>query len=226
MKGTIVNAAGVLIGSGIGLLFRQGIPSRYQATVMNGLALAVTLIGLQMAVKTQNILIVIISLVIGGIIGEALDLDAALNRIGEWLTKKLGDKHSNAGRGFITASLVYCIGAMAVVGSIQDGLTGDASTLYAKSMLDTISAVVFASSMGIGVALSSISVFLYQGTITMLAGFLAPVLNAAVIAEMTAVGGLLIVGVGLMMLEIKTMKLANLLPAIPLAAITTLLWPV
>jgi len=226
MKGTIVNTVGILLGSGVGLVLRRGIPPRYQLTVMNGLALAVILIGLQMAVKTNNVLIVIISLVLGGIVGEALDLDAGLARLGDWLTRKAGSAGSNVGQGFITASLVYCIGAMAIVGAIQDGLTGDATTLYAKSMLDTISAIIFASSLGIGVAFSSISVFIYQGLITALASYLAPVLSDAVIAEMTAVGGLLIVGIGLMMLEIKTMKLANLLPAIPVAAVVTMFWPI
>ncbi|EAX47000.1 protein of unknown function DUF554 [Thermosinus carboxydivorans Nor1] len=225
MKGTIVNTVAVLVGSGVGLLLKRGIPVRYQQTVMQGLALAVLLIGLQMAFKTHNIVVVILSMVLGGIVGEAIDIDERLNRLGDFVTARLGSEYGNAGQGFITASLVFCVGAMAIVGSLQDGLTGDATTLYAKSTLDAISSIVFASSLGIGVALSSIVILVYQGGLTLLAGSLSAVLSESVIVEMTAVGGVLIVGIALMMLEIKKIKVANLLPAIPVAAILTLLWP-
>lgn len=221
MKGTIVNALAVLAGTGAGMLLKKGIPERYQQTVMQGLALTVSLIGLQMAMKTQNILVVIISMVSGAVIGERLNIDNWLRQIGESLSARMGNKHGNVADGFITASLVFCIGAMAVVGSIQEGLTGDTTTLYAKSLIDGIASIVLASSLGIGVAFSSISIFLYQGTITMLAGLFSHVLSEAAIKEMTAVGGLLIVGIGLLMLEIKQIKVANLLPAIPMAVIIT-----
>lgn len=225
MKGTLVNAAGILGGSIIGLLLKKNIPVQYQQTVMHGLALAVGLIGLQMALKTQNILIVIVSMVIGGLIGEFLDIDRCLNRVGAWLTVRMGSKYGSVGEGFITGSLVFCVGAMAIVGSIQDGLTGDASTLYAKAMLDTVASVVFASGMGIGVALSSISVLLYQGMVTLLASSLSGFISDVMIREMTAVGGLLIIGISLLILEIKIIKVANLLPAVPVAAVIVLLWP-
>lgn len=225
MKGTLVNAAAVLAGSGIGLFFRKGIPPRFQQTVMQGIALTVFLIGLQMALKAQNIVVVILSIVLGGIIGEILKIDWHLDRLGEWLNGRLGREYGNVGQGFITASLLFCVGAMAIVGSLQDGLTGDATTLYAKSTLDAISSIVFASSMGIGVALSSIVILIYQGGITMLAGLFSTILSTAVVTEMTAVGGLLIVGISLMILEIKSVKVANLLPAIPMAAVLTILWP-
>ena len=223
MTGTLVNVAGIVGGSIIGLLLKKNVPVKFQQTVMQGLALSVGLIGLQMALKTQNILIIIISIVIGGLIGEFVDIDKYLNRIGEWLTARMGEKYGNAGEGFITGSLVFCVGAMAIVGSIQDGLTGDASTLYAKAMLDTVASVVFASGMGIGVALSSISVLVYQGAITLLASCLSSYISDGMINEMTAVGGLLIIGISLLMLEIKTIKVANLLPAVPIAAIVFLL---
>lgn len=226
MKGTIVNAAAVLLGSGIGLLLKRGIPEKYETTIMQGIAMAVGLIGLQMAFKTQNILIVIISLVLGAIIGEAINIDKWLNKAGERLTERLGSQYGDAGRGFVTASLVFCIGAMAVVGSIQEGLTGDASTLYAKATLDGITSVVFASSFGIGVAFSSAAILVYQGTLTLLAMAFGNVLSSSAIVEMTAVGGLLIVGICLLMLEVKTIKVANLLPAIPMAAAIAALWPV
>lgn len=225
MKGTLVNAAGIISGSIVGLLCKSNLPLKYQQTVMQGLALSVGLIGLQMASKTQNILIVIISMVIGGLLGEFIDIDKWLTRLGDELTKRIGSKYGDAGQGFITGSLVFCVGAMAIVGAIQDGLTGDASTLYAKAMLDTVASAVFASGMGIGVALSSIPVLLYQGGITLLASNLSGVISDEMIKEMTAVGGLLIVGISLLILEIKTIKVANLLPAVPVAAIIVLLWP-
>ena len=218
MKGTLVNAAGVLLGSGLGLLIKKNIPSKYQQTLMQGLALTVGLIGLQMAFKTQNIMTVIVSVVIGSLVGEWMDIDRRLNQAGQWLGKKVGSQYGDVGQGFVTASLVYCVGAMAILGSIQEGLTGDASTIYAKSMLDSISSVIFSSGMGIGVAFSSISILLYQGSITLLAGLLHNVISDNAIREMTAVGGLLIVGLSLIMLEIKTIKVANMLPAIFVAA--------
>lgn len=223
LKGTLVNAIGILCGSGIGLLLKENVPVKYQQIVMQGLSLSIGLIGLQMALKTQNILVIIISMVIGALIGEFIDIDGRLARVGEWLTVKMGNKYGSVGEGFITGSLVFCVGAMAIVGSIQDGLTGDASTLYAKAMLDTIASIVFASGMGIGVALSSVSVLLYQGTLTLLASSLSGFISDGMIREMTAVGGLLIIGISLLVLEIKTIKIANLLPAVPIAAVIVLL---
>lgn len=217
MKGTIVNTLAVLAGSGIGLVLKRGISERFRQTILQGVALAVLLIGLQMAQKTHNVLIVIVSLVLGAIIGEAADLDGSLNRFGAWMDKRFRGVQGGVSEGFITASLMFCVGAMAIVGAIQDGLTGDASTLYAKSMLDFISAVVFASTFGIGVALSAGSVLVYQGTITILASILSSYASTGLMDEMTAVGGLLIVGLSFTMLEIKKVKVVNLLPAIFIA---------
>lgn len=225
MKGTIVNVAAILIGSGLGIALKKGIPTKYQETVVQCLGISVGLIGLQMALKTQNILAVIISLVLGALIGEFFNLDAWLNRMGDWLTAHFGKQYGNVGQGFVTASLIYCIGAMAIVGSIQDGLTGNADTLYAKAMLDGVFSVVFASTLGIGVMLSGVTVLLYQGSITLLAGIFSTVLSEAMITEMTAVGGVLIIGISLTTLELKKIRLANLLPAIPVAAVLIALWP-
>lgn len=225
MKGTLVNSAVVLLGSGIGVLLRRGFAERYQKTVMQGLGLAVLLIGIEMSLKTKNVLIVILSLVIGGLLGEWIDIDKRLNRFGAWLSEQTKGVYGDVGQGFVAASLIYCVGAMAIVGSIQDGLTGDATTLYAKSMLDGISSVVLTSAMGVGVALSSVSILLYQGSITLLAGQLSTVLGDAVVREMTSVGGILIIGIAFLMLEVKSIKVANLLPAIILAAAITTYWP-
>ena len=155
IQGSVVNAAAIVAGTAVGLLLRKGIQERYQQTVLAGVAMSVGLIGVTMALKTQNILLVIVSMVLGGLVGEFLDIDARLEKMGAWLTQRLGAQYGNVGQGFVTASLVFCIGAMAVVGSIQDGMTDDAATLYAKATLDGIASAVFASSMGAGVALSA-----------------------------------------------------------------------
>ena len=214
MKGTIANTAAVVLGTSLGLLLQKGIPERFKTTIMQGLSLAIFLIGVQMALKTGNILIVIGSLVIGGLIGEALKLDRMLEKLGQWFEKRLSTSTGSISKGFVTSSLVYCVGSMAVVGAIQDGLTGNAEVLYAKSMLDGIASVVFSSTLGFGVMLSAISVFIYQGTITLLASYAGTLMTPAAIAEMTATGGLLIVAIAANMLEVAAIKVVNLLPAV------------
>lgn len=224
MKGTVANVVSILAGSVVGLLIKSGIPEKSQNTIMQGLGMATFIIGVQMAIKSQNILIVILSIVSGALVGEALKIDERLQCLGDWMTKKVGSRYGNVGEGFITASLIYCVGAMAIVGSIQDGLTGDASTLYAKSILDGVLSIVLTSSMGIGVALSSFSILVYQGGITLLAGQISSVFSEAVVREMTAVGGVLILGIAMIIMDVKKINVANLLPAIPLAAVITILW--
>lgn len=225
IKGTVVNAVAIVAGTAAGLLLRRGIQERYQQTVLSGVAMSVGLIGITMALKTQNILLVIVSMVLGGLLGELLDIDARLERLGAKLTRRLGQQYGDIGQGFVTASLVFCVGAMAVVGSIQDGMTGDASTLYAKATLDGIASAVFASSMGAGVALSAAPVFLYQGAISLAAAAFGATLPPAAVTEMTAVGGLLIVGISMRMLRLGQVRIANLLPAVFVAAALACFWP-
>jgi len=182
---------------------------------MQGIGLAVVMIGISNALKTQNMLLVIVSLVIGGLVGQTARIEKKLDTLGDYVQKKLGgEKNSTISQGFVTASLIFCVGAMAIVGSLDAGLKSDYMTLYAKSMLDGITSIVLASTMGIGVAFSAIAVFLYQSAITLASGGLAPFLSDMVIAEMTAVGGILILGIGLSMLEIKKFNIGNLLPSI------------
>ena len=225
--GTVVNAAAILAGAALGLVLRKGLPDRWQETIMHAIGLSVTVIGIQMAMKTNNIIIVIISLVAGSIIGEYFDIDKALNRFGSWIGAKLtkdNKKNSAAaiiGQGFVATSLIYCVGAMAIVGSIQEGLTGDASTLYAKSILDGITAIIFAANMGVGVALSALSVAIYQGTITLLAGSMEAIMTPVLLAELTATGGILIIAIGLNMLKLVQIRIANMLPAIIAAGFVT-----
>ena len=225
IQGSVVNAAAIVAGTAVGLLLRKGIQERYQQTVLSGVAMSVGLIGVTMALKTQNILLVIVSMVLGGLIGEFLDIDARLERMGAWLTQRLGAQYGNVGQGFVTASLVFCVGAMAVVGSIQDGMTDDAATLYAKATLDGIASAVFASSMGAGVALSALPVLLYQGGFSLAAAAFGATLPTEAVTEMSAVGGLLIVGISMRMLNLGEIRIANLLPAVFVAPLLVLFWP-
>ncbi|KKC30334.1 DUF554 domain-containing protein [Caldanaerobacter subterraneus] len=215
MLGTIVNSIAIIVGGTIGTLLKVGIPDRFKNIVMQGVALSVAIIGISSGLQFNNLMLVIMSLVIGGVIGEALDIEGYLNRLGDTLQRKLSkDNGSTISKGFVTASLVYCVGAMAIVGSLKEGLSGDHSILFAKSVLDGISSIIFASTFGVGVIFSAISVFLYQGSITVGASFLQGLLIKPVIDDMTAVGGVLIFAISLNMLEIKSIKVANLLPSI------------
>jgi uncharacterized protein len=214
MVGTIVNAAAIFVGSILGLILKKGISEKLKKTVMDGLALCIILIGISGALKSSNTLLIIISIIIGGITGEIIDIDLKLKKLGDKLEKKLSKNGSKFSEGFVAATLLFCVGSMAIVGSIEAGLTGNYKTLFAKSMLDGISSVIFSSTLGVGVMFSGISVLFYQGTITLLSGLLAGILTEAMTAEITAVGSLLILGLGLNMLNITKIKVANLLPAI------------
>ncbi len=214
MIGTIVNAFAIIAGSLLGLLLKKGIPEGYKKTVMQALSLAVILIGIKSALQTDDILIVIISLAVGSVIGEFVGIESGLEKLGEWIEGRFSTENGSVSKGFVTASLVYCVGSMAIVGSFESGLTGNHQTLFAKSALDGISAIIFASSMGIGVLLSFIPVFLYQGLLTVTAGLIKPFLVASVIAQMSATGGLLIAAIGINLLGIVKIRVGNMLPAI------------
>lgn len=218
MLGTIVNVIAIIIGSIFGNLVKTGLPERVKTTIMQGFSLTVMLIGLSMAIKTQNILTLALSILIGGIIGELLRIEDGLDHLGQYISKRLGGSSSTFSQGFVTASLVYCVGAMAIMGAIESGLTGHHTILYTKSLLDGVSSVIFASTMGIGVVFSAIPVFIYQGAITLGAVLIKPLLTAAIIREMTATGGLLIFGIGFnLLLDKLHIKVGNLLPAILVA---------
>lgn len=214
MLGTIVNAAAVVIGALVGVFLNKGIKEEYTKTIMDGMALTVVIIGIMGAVKMENLILVLASIVLGSIIGEKLDLDKRLEKLGDSLGKRFGKGDSNFAKGFIMASLVYCIGAMAIIGALESGLTGDHSTLFAKSVLDGVSAIIFSSTLGIGVAFSAIPLFLYQGGIALLAGLVKDLFTPSVITEMSAIGGILILAIGINILGIKKIKIANMLPAI------------
>jgi len=214
LLGTIVNTLSIIVGSLIGLSFRGKIPEKYSQTIMHGIGLAVVLIGIKTALNTDAILIVIISFVIGSIIGEFLCIEDRLESLGLWIGKRFSGTSDGIAKGFVSASLLYCVGAMAIVGAMESGLTGNHQTLFAKSILDGVGSIIFASTMGIGVIFSAISVFVYQGLITVAASSIKPYLLPEVVSQMSAVGGLLIFAIGINLLDIKKIKIGNMLPAI------------
>ena len=217
MLGTIVNSIAIIIGSLVGVLFKRGIPEKLSDTIMKGVGLSVMLIGLLNALEVNNLLLLIFSILIGAIIGELIDIDAKLRKFGMKLESRF--KGGNISEGFVAATLLFCIGSMAIVGSIESGLTGNHQILYAKSILDGVISIVFASSLGIGVALSAVSVFLYQGIITVSATLMKDVLTEIAITDISAVGGLLIVSLGINMIFGNKVKTANLLPAVVIPGI-------
>lgn len=224
--GTIINAMAIIIGGLIGIILKKGIPERFKDTIMQAIGLAVLIVGFSGSLQgifsitadgklDRNYIVgMILSLVIGSLIGEALNIEEGLEKLGMWFQNKYAGKESNFAKGFVTASLVYCVGAMAIVGSLEDGLYGKIDILLAKSMLDGISAIVFSATLGIGVLLSSLPVLTYQGTITLLAGVLKPLLSDIVVSQMSLVGSVLIMAIGFNLLEIKKFKVGNMLPAI------------
>ena len=214
MLGTIVNALAVLAGGVVGSFLKRGVSKKINETILMAMGLFVVLIGLKSALQLGDFLLMIFALAIGGAIGEAIDIEAALTRFGEKVETRLGGQEHGIAKGFVTTTLVYCVGSMAIVGSIESGLTGVHTTLFAKAAIDGITAVVFASTLGIGVALSSISILLYQGTITILAGFLKGVFVGQALVEISAIGGLLVAAIGLNIMGISKIRVGNLLPSI------------
>lgn len=216
MTGTWINVAAVLLGSLAGLALRRALPSRMAETVLQGVGLAVLLVGLQMSLETTNVLLPLFSLALGGAIGEAMGLEARLDRVGQWLQSKTAflDPGGRVNEGFVTATLLFLVGPMAIVGAINDGLLGDSALLITKSMLDGISAMALASTLGVGVAMSAGPLLLYQGTISLAAGAARALFTDALIQEMTATGGLLVVAIGLNLLRLGSLRVGNLLPAL------------
>lgn len=219
MIGTIVNSIVVIIGCLIGIIFKGKLKENITDTIMSGLGLCILYIGISGSLKGENTLLIIICIVIGALIGELIDIDNWINRLGKVIENQVNKGVKNnisITEGFVTASLLFCVGAMAIVGSLESGLRGNYDTLFAKSIIDGVTAIILTSTLGIGVIFSAITIFLYQGTITLGAGILANALNDVVINNMTAVGSLLIIGIGLNVLGITKIKVANLLPAVVL----------
>ena len=226
--GTIVNTATVILGAALGLLLKKALPKKLGDALVTGVALCVLFIGVEGSLKCTNPLVMIISMVLGTVVGTLIDLDGKIHRLGEKVERKF-DKPSSKitnsetktptakstfGAAFVQSFLLFCVGAMTVTGSIESGLTGDNTTLFAKSVLDLVSSTIYASTMGAGVFLAAPALFVYQGAITLIAAVAGNFLTSYMIAEMTAVGSLLIIGIALNMLGITKLKLMDYIPAI------------
>jgi uncharacterized membrane protein YqgA involved in biofilm formation len=223
MTGTFINVIAILAGSGLGLLFGSRLSDRLKSTVLSGMGIFTAAVGMQMFLKTENPLVVLGALIAGAMLGEWLKIETWLENRGAWLERRL--RRGSAGgadtpfvRGFLAASVLYCTGPMAVLGSISDGLSGDYLTLSIKSVLDGFLSIAFASTLGVGVAFSALPVFAYQGALTLLAAQLNAAFTTAMMNEMTATGGILLIGIGISsLLEIKKIRVGNFLPALAIA---------
>lgn len=219
MLGTIVNTGTVVGGALIGVLIHSRMPERITKTTFQGIGLFTLYIGFTMAMKTGNVLVMVFSIVLGAIFGELLNLEARMEKVSEWGKRKVGSKNDKFTEGFVTAFMLFCMGSMTILGSIEEGLGGEPTLLLAKSFLDGFGAVALASSLGIGVLFSAVPLFFYQGGLTLLAGLVQGYLTEPIINEVSAVGGLMLIGLGITILEIKKLKILNLLPALVFAGI-------
>lgn len=221
LQGTLVNISAVVVGCLAGRWVGSYLSARMRQTMMTGLGLAVLLIGFQLALESNQVMIVIGSLILGGLIGEGLGIEKRLEDLGKQLQKRFSGMGAIS-EGFVTASLLYCVGAMAIMGALQDGMGGKPTILYAKAALDGVASIALTSTLGIGVIFSIVPLFLYQGSITLAAGMASSILTEPVVTEMNAVGGLLIIGIAIDLLGIKRLPVGNLLPAVFVAI--GLLW--
>ncbi len=222
MVGVLVNVATVLAGSLIGLVFKKGISKKYTDAVMVGIGFCTILIGVQGMLKGENVLVSIVAMVLGAIVGTAIDIDGRLNKAGDFLSsglKKGSSDKVSLTEGFVTASLVFCVGAMTIVGSLNSGLKGDHTMIFTKSTLDFFSSMMLSASLGIGVPFAAIFVLVFQGALVLLSGLLAPVLSDGAIAEITCVGSLMIMALGLNLTGLGKFKVANYTPALIFAPI-------
>jgi uncharacterized membrane protein YqgA involved in biofilm formation len=219
LLGTLANVTAIVFGTLLGLALRRRLPRRIISLSTQGLGLVTALIGAQMIISTQNVLIVLVSIVTGGVVGELIRIEDRLDAFGARIEKRFSRRRGTFAKAFVTSSLLYCIGPIAIIGALQDGLRGDYSILLTKSGLDGVASVAFASTLGIGVLFSALPVLAYQGSITIAAFMLEPYLTTPVVNEMTATGGLLILGIALNLLQVAKIKVGNMLPAILVAAI-------
>ncbi len=214
MNGTLVNTAAIIVGGLIGISAGGYLPERIKTIMVQALGLSVVLVGLKMALSVTDLIVTIGCLLVGAITGELIRIEYWVARLGEWMRIRFRSNSSTFAEGFMSASILYLTGAMMIVGSIQDGTIGDSTTLYVKSLLDGVIAIPLASTFGIGVAFSAISVFLVQGSITLLASHLLFMQDPDVLNAVTVTGGLLIVGIGMNLLKITKISIGNFLPAI------------
>ncbi|MFE8704084.1 DUF554 domain-containing protein [Cytobacillus sp. FJAT-54145] len=223
LLGTLVNGLLIIIGTLLGKLLHR-IPEKMKGTVMHAIGLAVMVLGLQMGFKSENFLIVILSLVFGAVIGEFFDLEGKLNKLGDWIEKKVGSKgQGSISQGFVTATLIFVIGAMAIIGALDSGIRGDHDVLYTKAIIDGFTSLILTTTLGIGVMFSAIPVMIYQGLIALFATQIDRLIPQALmdsfILEMTATGGIMIFAIGINLMGITKIRVANLLPGILVVAV-------
>ena len=214
MLGTLVNSFAIFVGGIIGILFKNFIPEKITEALLKASGLAVITVGIKLSLVGENLTLLIMSVIIGTGIGELINIERKLDNFGAFVESKMKNKQSNVNLGFVTCTLMYCVGSMSIMGAIQSGLTGNHEILFSKAVLDGIMSATMAVSMGVGVILSSVSVLIYQGIITLLAQLMQTLLSDVVVTEMTAIGGTLIMAIGLNFLEIKRIKVGNMLPAV------------
>ena len=223
MVGVLVNVALVILGSLLGLLFGRLLPEKLSKAAMTGIGLCTLFIGIQGSLKAESPLVLIAAMVLGVVLGTLLDIDGFVTRLGDKAQALTKGRGGSVSEGFVTASLLFCVGAMAVVGSLEAGLAGNNATLYTKSALDFVAALFLAASLGIGVALSALSVLVYQGSIALLAGLLAPVMTPGAVTALSSTGSLVIVALGLNLLGITKIKVADFLPALIIAPVISII---
>jgi uncharacterized membrane protein YqgA involved in biofilm formation len=214
LSGTILNALTVLLGGTLGMLVGSRLPERVRTTIFNGLGLLTLLVGVQMALTTGNVLILLGSILLGGLAGEALRVQDRIERFGDQVQARLAKGDSQFSEAFVASSLLFCVGPLTITGSLQNGLARDPGPLALKSMLDLFSSFAFGASLGAGVLASIGTILVFQGGLSLGAGLFAGVLQAEVVRELTATGGLLIMGIGIELLRLKDLRLANFLPAL------------
>jgi len=227
--GTIINAIAIIIGGGLGLLFQKGFSERVSQTALQVLGLFSMVVGLTMAIQGKELILILISLVLGAVLGEVIHIEDRLDKLGSSLEKRLHLTEKSPAKGFIYTSLLFCVGSMAIVGSITDGLKGAPSILVTKAMMDGIISIPFAANMGIGVLGSSVPILLYQGGLTLLAWKLQSFFTPLMIGELTSVGGVIVMGIGINILGLQKVRVGNLIPALPFIILVIYLkgwiWP-
>jgi uncharacterized membrane protein YqgA involved in biofilm formation len=227
MLATVINALAVIVGSLIGLLVKRGLSPRYEQAIFSAAGMTTLVLGMQMALETRHILAFVLALILGGLLGTLLDVEGRVLRCGELLKARFAREQEGGAfaRGFLAASILFCSGAMAIVGSFKAGTEGDYTLILTKSVLDGFISILFASAMGVGVAFSALSVLLYQGALTLLSVWAKPYVSPLMLAELTGVGGVLVLMIGINLLNLRTLKTGDFLPALLLMALLVLLMP-
>ncbi|MCD4772020.1 MAG: DUF554 domain-containing protein [Bacteroidales bacterium] len=224
MTGTLINVAAVLVGSIIGVLIHSKLPKKFITIVFQAIGLFTLFLGFSMALKTSNLILVVLSLVLGSVIGELIGIEKSINKFSDYLKKKIHVKNEKFSEGFTTAFLLYCMGSMTILGAIEEGLGDAPNLLLVKSIMDGIASIALASALGIGVAFSVIPLLIYQGGLTLFADSVGDFFSNVIIDELTAVGGILLIGLGISILEIKKLRILNMIPALVIIVILVYLF--